>query len=386
MRHTSTTIVAVLAVTSTLCATARAQEQERGMAYPKGHVPAPSNAFELRLGTGYTQGFGNLAPGRGIDHVAGAGIGANADFDYRMNPFSSFGIEAQYQEFNDAENYSSRGLVGNIGPTFHFRPIFRGDPWLRVATGYRLLWENTPLGIQNLSVLRHGFEPIAAKVGYDVRVSPDVAIAPFVGGDVNTFIWQSANNGPSRTMSSAQVGTFIYGGLQGRFNVGGTRSDPYARPYAQAPHPVGVTEAQPPTPPPVEETKPVSPSIAVSEDIRRECTLTIDSVERAPKFDFDKSQLQEADYVVLTKVAECFTTGPFKNDTLNLVGRADPRGTLAYNDALGMRRAMEVASFLEQRGVAANRIEKRSLGKRQASGHDEETWQKDRRVDILLGQ
>jgi outer membrane protein OmpA-like peptidoglycan-associated protein len=338
----------------------------------------------MRLGTGYTQGFGNLTPGRGIDHVAGAGIGANADFDYRIDPHWSLGLESQYQEFTAAENASSRGLVGNFGPTYHFAPYLNGDPWVRLGTGYRLLWENGPVGNPDQSIVRHGFEPIAAKVGYDMRVSPDVAIAPFVGGDVNVFLWEGQANVRNREISSGQVGTFIYGGLQGRFNVGGTRSVPQAAPAA-----MGVTAAQPPPPSPApvaQETKPVSPSIAVSEDIRRECLSNVDSIEKAPKFDFDKSELKEADIVVLTKIADCFTSGPFKTDTMHLVGRADPRGSVEYNDALGMRRATEVADFLEQRGVDSGRIEKTSLGKREATGHDESTWQMDRRVDILLKQ
>jgi hypothetical protein len=87
------------------------------------------------------------------------------------------------------------------------------------------LWENTPLGIQRLSVLRHGFEPIAAKVGFDVRVARSVAFAPVVGADLNVFIWEGPANGVSREMSSDQVATFLFIGLEGRFDVGGVLYD-----------------------------------------------------------------------------------------------------------------------------------------------------------------
>jgi peptidoglycan-associated lipoprotein len=237
-------------------------------------------------------------------------------------------------------------------------------------------------------VLRHGFEPIAAKAGYDIRVTPDVAVAPFVGADLNVFVWQSLNNTSNTALHKAQLGTFLYAGLQGRFDIGGTRYDP----EAPIPSMMGVTAPQPqaptplPPPPVVEETKPVSPSIAVSEDVMRDCMLNIDSLEKAPKFEYNKSELKEADIAVLTQIGACFSTGPLKDATMHLVGRADPRGSLAYNDALGMRRANEVATFLEQRGVDAGRIQKTSLGKREARGHDEETWKMDRRVDVLLGK
>jgi outer membrane protein OmpA-like peptidoglycan-associated protein len=371
-------MVTALAVTSTLCATARAQERPT---YMEQRVPAPSNAFELKLGTGYTQGFGNLAPGRGIDRVAGAGIGGNAEFDYRINHPWSLGVEAQYQEFNSAQNESSRGLAFNIGPTVHFMPVMRGDPWLRLATGYRLLWENSPVGAPNANFLRHGFEALSAKVGYDIRVSPDVALGPFVGSDFNVWVWQSVNNTASHALSSAQLATFVYGGLQGRFDMGGTRTDPHA--VSQ----MGVTAQQPPSaPPPAEETKPVSPSIGVSEDVMRQCVLTIDGIEKAPKFEYDQSDLKDADLVMLKQIADCFTTGPLKNSTLHLVGRADPRGSYKYNDALGMRRASEVSAFLEQHGVDPVKIEKTSVGKREARGYNKETFRLDRRVDILLHQ
>jgi hypothetical protein len=215
-------MVAVLAIGSTICVTVRAQEVPvRAPNWLREPLPVPHDAAEVKLGTGYTQGFGNLAPGRGIDHVAGPGVAVGAQIDYRFNPFWSLGAEGQFQSFNNAENESARGLAANVGPTFHFQPLLRGHPWLRVATGYRLLWENTPLGIQHLSVLRHGFEPISAKAGYDIRVSRDVAFAPVVGSDLSVFTWQGPANGVSREMSSSQVATFLYTGVEGRFDIGG---------------------------------------------------------------------------------------------------------------------------------------------------------------------
>ena len=110
--------------------------------------------------------------------------------------------------------------------------------------------------------------------------------------------------------------------------------------------------------------------------------MNLDNPDTAPKFDFDKSDLLPGDMDVLQKIAECFSTGPLKDDGVHLVGRADPRGGEAYNMALGMRRANSVATFLEQHGVAHSRIEATSRGKADATGTDEASWAKDRRVDI----
>lgn len=135
---------------------------------------------------------------------------------------------------------------------------------------------------------------------------------------------------------------------------------------------------------PAPETTPVSPSIAVSEDIARECNLHFDAIMKAPKFDFDKSDLLPADHDVLAKIGKCITEGPLQGRSLLLVGRADPRGTEQYNMALGARRAYAVAAFLEQLGVDRTKMRETSRGELDAAGHDEVSWQIDRRVDITL--
>jgi hypothetical protein len=198
---------------------ARAQEAP----YLERTLPAPRRAFELKLGTGYTQGFGHVAPGRSILDVAGAGIGFSVDLDYRVNPTASIGVETQYQEFTTENNAASRGLAANVGVTMHASPERRGDPWLRLGTGYRFLWDVNPF-FTDTTIMYHGFDFLTAKVGYDFRPAPDAAIAPVIGADLQSFIWA---NGVA--LSTAQIGTFIYAGVQGRFDAGGTSATTVAR-------------------------------------------------------------------------------------------------------------------------------------------------------------
>jgi len=348
-------------------------------------VPAPSDALELKVGTGYTQGFGNVAPGRGLTNVAGAGLGISADIDYRLTHHWSLGVEGQFQTLENEQNSSARGMALNLGGTYHFEPILRGDPWIRLGSGFRSLWENNPTGAQGATVVRFGIEALTAKIGYDVRVSDSVAIAPVIGADLNVFAWGDTPTSSTQALSTAQVGTFIYAGLQGRFDLGGDRG---GVPVRQT----GVTEMQAPeptpepaAPPPVEQPRQVAPSIAVSEEILRACKQDLGSVEKAPKFDFDESDLLPQDFSVLKVIGECFATGPLKGMRMILVGRADPRGTLTYNEALGARRAGSVASYLATVGVDSGNIKQVSRGKLDARGTDEATWAIDRRVDILLG-
>jgi outer membrane protein OmpA-like peptidoglycan-associated protein len=377
-----------LALAVAVSVTARAQE--RNEPYLAQHLRAPSNRLELTVGTGYTQGVGTLAPNRDMRDVMGAGIGASAQIDYRLSPPWSIGIEAQYQEFGAEQNSAVRGFAGNLGVTYHFMPMLRGDAWARVGTGYRLLWEYDPPGLQGQQVMRHGFDLLTAKVGYDVRVSEDVAIAPVVGADVSTFIYEQPSNGRDEAMSSAQTAVFFWAGLQGRFDIGGSRGGLPVVAQRLVNEPKGVTAPQPESAiaplPALEELKPTTPSLAISEDILRACQVNLGAIDKAPKFDFDKSTLLPADTAVLDQVADCFITGPLKDAALHLVGRADPRGTVAYTDALGMNRAKAVAAYLERLGVSADRIELTSRGKRDARGQGEATWAIDRRVDILQSQ
>lgn len=132
------------------------------------------------------------------------------------------------------------------------------------------------------------------------------------------------------------------------------------------------------------EMKQASPSVAVSDEIAKACSFRLDDIEQAPKFDFDESDLLPGDREVLDRLGQCLTTGPLAGRSVRLVGRADPRGTIEYNLALGARRANAVAVYLKHLGVGGERLRETSRGELDATGTDEGSWQRDRRVDIVL--
>jgi peptidoglycan-associated lipoprotein len=124
--------------------------------------------------------------------------------------------------------------------------------------------------------------------------------------------------------------------------------------------------------------------LQVSDDLARACNLQFGNAEKAPKFDFDKSDLSPEDRNVIQQVATCVTTGPLRGRTLKLVGRTDPRGEAEYNMSLGEHRADAVRRYLEALGVPTPQLNETSRGKLDATGTDDATWQRDRRVDIGL--
>jgi peptidoglycan-associated lipoprotein len=122
--------------------------------------------------------------------------------------------------------------------------------------------------------------------------------------------------------------------------------------------------------------------VSVSQSIRDLCK--IDDSERSPKFDFDSTELSSADRDILQQVAKCMTDGALKGKNIELIGRADPRGEQEYNISLGASRATAAHRYLKALGIADNRMTETSRGAMDATGHDEEGWAKDRRVDIRV--
>jgi peptidoglycan-associated lipoprotein len=370
--HPAIVLLGGLLAVAALETSATAQEE---LNHLLDHMPAPSRVLELKAGTGYTQGFGDLAPGRSLPDVAGPGVG--------FNPRWSFGLEGQYQSLSNEQNSEVRGVATTIGGTYHFEPVLRGDPWLRLGTGFRWVWEYDPTGAPGTNVVRYGLEAVSLKLGYDLRLSENAAIGPVIGGDFDPFLGEAGSTESNHALSTAEVGVFVYAGIQGRFDLGGEREEVAALPPVQL-SAVSVP-APPATPPPPAPTKEVTPAISVSEDILQACKQDVAAVDKAPKFEFDQADLLTDDLSVLRQIGTCFATGPMKGMTLVLVGRADPRGTVEHNQTLGEKRARSVAAYLEELGVDAQQVQQVSRGKLDASGKDEAGWATDRRVDILLG-
>jgi len=154
----------------------------------------------------------------------------------------------------------------------------------------------------------------------------------------------------------------------------------HATPAPTTPPPVAEAPA-PKTPPPAQQA---SPNVYVSDDLAKQCTLHLDNVQQAPKFDYDAASLEPADRDVLQAIAQCVTNGPLEGRHLELTGRADPRGTEEYNMGLGSRRAGSVRDFLQHLGVGNGQLAQTTRGALDASGTDDNGWKQDRRVDITL--
>ena len=97
-------------------------------------------------------------------------------------------------------------------------------------------------------------------------------------------------------------------------------------------------------------------------------------------FEYDKSDLQETDKVILVAIADFMKGHAAVN--LTIEGHCDERGTVEYNLALGERRAHSALAYLVGLGVPTERFTTVSYGKEKplCKDSDETCWAINRRA------
>jgi len=99
-------------------------------------------------------------------------------------------------------------------------------------------------------------------------------------------------------------------------------------------------------------------------------------------FDFDKFELRDDTRSSLARHGETLRT--LDDLRVRLEGHCDENGSVAYNLALGDKRANAVKSYLVNLGLDAGRFETISYGKSRPVdlGNDESAWSKNRRCEF----
>ncbi len=100
-------------------------------------------------------------------------------------------------------------------------------------------------------------------------------------------------------------------------------------------------------------------------------------------FEFDSAKLTSESIDILETHGN-FVAGNGEV-SVRLEGHADERGSREYNIALGDRRAQSVRRVLLFQGASSDQVETVSYGEEKpaVSGHDEEAWGKNRRVELI---
>ena len=100
-------------------------------------------------------------------------------------------------------------------------------------------------------------------------------------------------------------------------------------------------------------------------------------------FGFDDATLSPEARQSLSDAWQCLQQNSYRR--ILLAGHTDERGTTEYNLALGERRADAVRKYLSGLGAEARRLKTLSYGKERpfASGHDDASWARNRRVELI---
>src|SRR5262249_23232018 len=163
---------------------ALAQEEAAVSAPASDRSPgAPSRAWEIGLGLGYSQGVGDIGGNSPtLTDLTHGGGELQLNIGYRIDPHWLVGIYGSGGEGHTrrAARPSPRpvgGAPAGLRATHHLLPGEQWAPWIGLGSGWHGHWISKPAGTDS----RHGLDLARLQVGVDYRVSREFAVAPYVG-------------------------------------------------------------------------------------------------------------------------------------------------------------------------------------------------------------
>lgn len=120
------------------------------------------------------------------------------------------------------------------------------------------------------------------------------------------------------------------------------------------------------------------------EEAARQSAALRDELALMVHFDVARAEIGSEEATVLDRKAAILIANPAVR--LQITGAADERGSAAYNQALGKRRAAAVRTYLVGRGIDVSRLDELSTGETApiADGHDEAAWAENRRAEFVI--
>ena len=158
--------------------------------------------------------------------------------------------------------------------------------------------------------------------------------------------------------------------------AGCKKKEPIPEPMPETSNPPATTGPEPA--PMTEQPTGGEPNTA---DIFEECTRQLQPVF----YDYNKSDVREDQIAALQNNAKVLKAAQCGTVTVLIEGHCDERGTDEYNLALGERRADAAKDYLVSLGIPDSRLSTLSYGESRpfAQGHDEASWQQNRRAHFV---
>jgi peptidoglycan-associated lipoprotein len=129
------------------------------------------------------------------------------------------------------------------------------------------------------------------------------------------------------------------------------------------------------------EVTPIAEDVLTPEQMLAEVDTPLAS--RVIYFNFDSAKVADESVPVLEAHGNFISSNG--NVAVRLEGHTDERGSREYNIALADRRAQSVRRILLFQGASVDQVDTVSYGEEQPamSGHTEEAWSKNRRVELV---
>lgn len=180
------------------------------------------NAIEISVGTGYAQGVGETGGDMAdLDDLTGPGGALQLEVGYRVIPHLTIGGYGTFSLHDNgdvlADSTDVFGASAGVQAVVHLRPERSVDPWVKLGTGWKGLWLSPASG-KNTSL--QGLELARLQLGVDYRITPEIAIAPVVGGSLGLFLSQNSPMTADYTeLANKEVHFTGFAGLAGTFDI-----------------------------------------------------------------------------------------------------------------------------------------------------------------------
>ncbi len=180
------------------------------------------DAVEISVSTGYAQGVGKIGGGMAdLDDLAGPGGAVQLEVGYRVIPHLAIGGYGTFSLHDSGDAVTDTtdvfGASAGVQAVLHLRPDRSIDPWVKLGTGWKGLWLDPASGKETSL---QGLELARLQVGVDYRITPEIAIAPVVGGSLGMFLSQDSPMTTDYTeLDNKEVNFTGFAGLAGTFDL-----------------------------------------------------------------------------------------------------------------------------------------------------------------------
>lgn len=109
------------------------------------------------------------------------------------------------------------------------------------------------------------------------------------------------------------------------------------------------------------------------------------SISMQIKFDFGSDRIAGQSKAMVDTLGAALASPELQDQTFQIVGHTDGKGSAAYNLALSQRRAASVKAYLVSKGVDASRLKASGKGMSELVNKDDPAAAENRRVEIIAG-